>query len=96
MLVNIRRISNHATERLVETYRVAPKIQKIIALVVSQAAKNVIEYGRDNAVFVINPNEGAYVVKGDTVVTFIHKSRIGEFGNCQRAYDHYKSTGKAA
>lgn len=89
MVLNVRRFSKHAEERMVEAYKASPKVAGVLALINKNASKNMVEFATGDEIYVLIPGEGAFVVKGDTVVTFIHKSRIGAHGECQRAYARF-------
>jgi hypothetical protein len=89
MLIIPKKFSDHAVDRMVQAYKGAPRVAGIISLISKLAAENKVELGSDGELYVVAPGEGVFVIKGDTVVTFIHKSRIGEFGECQRAWARF-------
>lgn len=89
MLLNLKTFTKHAVDRVVEAYGASPKIGPLLNLISTNAKKGLVEWGSDQELYVIIPKEGVFVVKGDSIVTFIHKKRIGTHGECQRAYARF-------
>ena len=84
MLIN--RLSTHASDRIATAYNKPVHTQKIIAVVERCSQQGYVVNAKDKGHYVVHPDHGAYVVVDGVVATFIHKSRIGEHGGCQRAY----------
>jgi predicted RNA-binding protein (virulence factor B family) len=82
----ITKLSIHALDRLATAYKAPVRTQKVIATVERCAQQGYVVGAKNEGDYVVYPDHGAFVVKDHVIVTFIHKSRMGEHGGCQRAY----------
>jgi hypothetical protein len=82
----ITKLSVHASNHIVTAYKVPVRTQKVIATVERCAQQGYVIGAKDEGDYVVYPDHGAFVVKDHVIVTFIHTSRMGEHGGCQRAY----------
>lgn len=80
------RLSTHAEDRLKEAYGKDIKVQALIKTVEALILRRYICDAKEDGTYIIFPEQGVFVLKDGVIVTFIHIRRIGEFGECERAY----------